>query len=189
MKFGKYLEAEQVPEWAKMYVDYDGLKQIIKTIAAAIEKHGPAPTEERLSLLRRASTYLGYDSLAIGSPTTAAGVEGISAAPGQPPSTGGNAAVSASASGSKQALQGASADRGGHCSRPNCVKCSHFHSIVSASPQIAMNMSAGNTGKVSATPLELAHGANIKIPLSAQDSFTESIRQRRAPISTDCISA
>ncbi|KAJ2112979.1 Xenotropic and polytropic retrovirus receptor 1 [Coemansia sp. RSA 922] len=189
MKFGKYLEAEQVPEWAKMYVDYDGLKQIIKTIAAAIEKHGPAPTEERLSLLRRASTYLGYDSLAIGSPTTAAGVEGISTAPGQPPSTGGNAAVSASASGSKQALQGASADRGGHCSRANCVKCSHFHSIVSASPQIAMNMSAGNTGKVSATPLELAHGANIKIPLSAQDSFTESIRQRRAPISTDCISA
>ncbi|KAJ2019799.1 Signal transduction protein [Coemansia sp. S680] len=189
MKFGKYLEAEQVPEWAKMYVDYDGLKQIIKTIAAAIEKHGPAPTEERLSLLRRASTYLGYDSFAIGSPTTAAGVEGISTAPGQPPSTGGNAAVSASASGSKQALQGASADRGGHCSRANCVKCSHFHSIVSASPQIAMNMSAGNTGKVSATPLELAHGANIKIPLSAQDSFTESIRQRRAPISTDCISA
>ncbi|KAJ2885452.1 Signal transduction protein [Coemansia aciculifera] len=188
MKFGKYLEAEQVPEWAKMYVDYDGLKQIIKTIAVAIEKHGPAPTEERLSLLRRASTYLGYDSLAIGSPT-AAGVDGDSAAPGQPPSTGGNAAVSASASGSKQALQGTSADRDGHCSRANCVKCSHFRSIVSASPQIAMDMSAGNTGKVSATPLELAHGANIKIPLSAQDSFTESIRQRRAPISIDCISA
>ncbi|KAJ1659647.1 Signal transduction protein, partial [Coemansia sp. RSA 25] len=52
-----------------------------------------------------------------------------------------------------------------------------------------MSMSAGNTGKVAATSLELAHGANIKIPLSAQDSFTEGIRQRRAPIATDCISA
>ncbi|KAJ2694554.1 Xenotropic and polytropic retrovirus receptor 1 [Coemansia sp. IMI 209128] len=188
MKFGKYLEAEQVPEWAKMYVDYDGLKQIIKTVAVAIEKRGPVLTEERLSLLKRASTYLGYDSLATGSPT-AAGMGGSSVSPGQPPVTGGNAAVSDSAPDSNRALQGVSADRSGNCSRANCAKCSHFRSIVSASPQIAMDMSAGNTGKVAATSLELAHGANIKIPLSAQDSFTESVRQRRAPISTDCISA
>ncbi|KAJ2444125.1 hypothetical protein GGF42_006405, partial [Coemansia sp. RSA 2424] len=187
MKFGKYLEAEQVPEWAKMYVDYDGLKQLIKAVAAAIEKRGSAPTEERLSLLRRASTYLGYDSLATDGPTIADTVG--NSAPRQSSSAGGNAIVSAPASGSKLALQGASTDRDGRCSRANCAKCSHFHSIVSASPQIAMSMSAGNTGKVVATSLELAHGANIKIPLSAQDSFTEGIRQRRAPIATDCISA
>ncbi|KAJ2747846.1 Signal transduction protein [Coemansia sp. BCRC 34301] len=187
MKFGKYLEAEQVPEWAKMYVDYDGLKQLIKAVAAAIEQRGPAPTGERLSLLRRASTYLGYDSLATGVQTNA-DTEGNSAL-GQPPGAGGGVAVSALASSSRQALQGTSADQDGRCPRANCVKCRHFNSIISASPQIAMNMSAGNTGKVAATSLELAHGANIKIPLSAQDSFTEGIRQRRAPIIVDCISA
>ncbi|KAJ2814975.1 hypothetical protein GGI24_006204, partial [Coemansia furcata] len=97
MKFGKYLEAEQVPEWAKMYVDYGGLKKIIKTVAAAIEKRGPVPTEERLSLLKRASTYLGYDSFATGCPTVAI-MEDNSDSPGLPSNAGGNAAVPASAS-------------------------------------------------------------------------------------------
>ncbi|KAJ2896946.1 Signal transduction protein, partial [Coemansia aciculifera] len=50
-------------------------------------------------------------------------------------------------------------------------------------------MSAGNTGKVASTSMELAHGVNIKIPFSARDSFTENIRLRRPQIATDCISA
>ncbi|KAJ1998639.1 hypothetical protein H4R26_005384, partial [Coemansia thaxteri] len=63
MKFGLYLEAEQVPEWEKMYVDYQGLKQLIKAVAVAIEKRGAGPADERFSLLNRTSTYLGYNSI------------------------------------------------------------------------------------------------------------------------------
>ncbi|KAJ2358056.1 hypothetical protein GGF43_001084, partial [Coemansia sp. RSA 2618] len=56
MKFGKYLEAEQVPEWAKMYVDYHGLKRAIKAIAAAMANQQRQTSAERMSLIRRAST-------------------------------------------------------------------------------------------------------------------------------------
>ncbi|KAJ2369714.1 hypothetical protein IW150_005087, partial [Coemansia sp. RSA 2607] len=52
MKFGKYLEAEQVPEWGKMYVDYKGLKKQAGIIAKAIEINSSGK-EERASLLRR----------------------------------------------------------------------------------------------------------------------------------------
>ncbi|KAJ1859965.1 hypothetical protein LPJ57_006814, partial [Coemansia sp. RSA 486] len=65
MKFGKYLEAEQVPEWEKMYVDYKGLKRQVKAVAAALSK-GAGTGDEQVSLLRRASTYLGYSSFSPG---------------------------------------------------------------------------------------------------------------------------
>ncbi|KAJ1962726.1 Signal transduction protein [Dipsacomyces acuminosporus] len=183
MKFGKYLEAEQVPEWQKMYVDYKGLKRRIKEIAAAMEKKRRQSSEERVSLLRRASTYLGYDSFSLGGPApTGSTVHPADDNEPDPTSHG---------TGTSNALQthdGHSSARAS-CSRISCDKCNHFGTIVSATPQIAMSMSAGNAGKISATPVDLAHGANIKIPLSAQDSFTETIRRRKAPATNKSISA
>ncbi|KAJ2303668.1 hypothetical protein IWW55_002809, partial [Coemansia sp. RSA 2706] len=179
MKFGKYLEAEQVPEWAKMYADYHGLKRQIKAVAAAMarqqlqQRHTSA---ERMSLIRRASTYLGYDSIQTG----ASPLSSDSASLGAAAQTGG--AASTSSAGLRSRL-GSCASHGSEAG------CSHFGNIVSATPQIAMTMSAGNSGKVAATPAELAQRANIKIPLSAQDSFTEGIRMRRSPVASHCVSA
>ncbi|KAJ2404957.1 Signal transduction protein [Coemansia sp. RSA 1935] len=178
MKFGKYLEAEQVPEWAKMYVDYHGLKRSVKAIAAAVANQQRHTSPERMSLIRRASTYLGYDSLQASdsiSPFSSDGSSGPNA-----PTSG-----AATASSAGQSLR----SRMGSCtSHSSEAGCSHFSSIVSASPQIAMSMSAGNSGKVATTPTELAQRANIKIPLSAQDTFTEGIRMRRSPVATNCMS-
>ena len=33
MKFSKLLDQESVPEWKKMYIDYKGLKHILKDVA------------------------------------------------------------------------------------------------------------------------------------------------------------
>ncbi|KAJ1846046.1 hypothetical protein LPJ73_004650, partial [Coemansia sp. RSA 2703] len=187
MKFGKYLEAEQVPEWGKMYVDYKGLKKQAGIIAKAIEINSSGK-EERASLLRRASTYLGYDSFSLGN-AEAAMSNSSSPSPVPFPESPSAPIPSAVATVPKQSLSRALADDSGCCSRTGCTKCSHFDGIVSASPQIAMNMSAGNMGKVASTSMALAHDANIKIPISAQDSFTDNIRQRRVPVASgDCLS-
>lgn len=39
MKFGHNLPRNQVPEWASSYINYKGLKKLIKTAAEA-QKHG-----------------------------------------------------------------------------------------------------------------------------------------------------
>ncbi|KAJ2805297.1 Xenotropic and polytropic retrovirus receptor 1 [Coemansia guatemalensis] len=168
MKFGKYLEAEQVPEWAKMYADYAGFKRAVKSIAAAIANQKSPQSGERMSLIRRTSEYLGYSTIKNSSISP---LPRCTSDPGSDP-------------------HHASDETTNCCS--NAAECSgsgHFGRIVSASPQIAMNMSAGNSGKVATTSMELVHGANIKIPMSAQDTFTEGIRTRRGPVANDCISS
>ncbi|PIA17821.1 EXS-domain-containing protein [Coemansia reversa NRRL 1564] len=168
MKFGKYLDAEQVPEWAKMYVDYVGLKRAVKSIAGAIANQKLPLSSERMSLIRRTSEYLGYSSIQN---------SGLSQLP-------------KSISAPSTDLHLAPEETTSCCSDiAECSGCGHFGRIVSASPQIAMNMSAGNSGRVATTSMELAHGANIKIPMSAQDTFTEGIRMRRGPVANNCISA
>jgi glycerophosphodiester phosphodiesterase len=42
MKFGHNLPRNQVPEWASSYINYKGLKKLIKTAAGAA-KHGEDP--------------------------------------------------------------------------------------------------------------------------------------------------
>lgn len=42
MKFGHDLPRNQVPEWASSYINYKGLKKLIKTAAEA-SKHGSEP--------------------------------------------------------------------------------------------------------------------------------------------------
>jgi hypothetical protein len=42
MKFGHNLQRNQVPEWAASYINYKGLKKLIKT-AADTSKDGSAP--------------------------------------------------------------------------------------------------------------------------------------------------
>ena len=42
MKFGHDLPRNQVPEWASSYINYKGLKKLIKTAAEA-SKHGLDP--------------------------------------------------------------------------------------------------------------------------------------------------
>lgn len=37
MKFGQNLPRNQVPEWASSYVDYNGLKKLIKVAEKAVE--------------------------------------------------------------------------------------------------------------------------------------------------------
>jgi hypothetical protein len=38
MKFAKYLHAESVPEWRKKYIDYKGLKKVLKRAQQALER-------------------------------------------------------------------------------------------------------------------------------------------------------
>jgi glycerophosphodiester phosphodiesterase len=42
MKFGHNLPRNQVPEWASLYIDYKGLKKLIKTAQEAV-KDGQDP--------------------------------------------------------------------------------------------------------------------------------------------------
>lgn len=42
MKFGHDLPRNQVPEWASSYINYKGLKRLIKTAAEALQ-HGLEP--------------------------------------------------------------------------------------------------------------------------------------------------
>lgn len=38
MKFGQNLPRNQVPEWARSYIDYKALKKLIKTAQTAIDE-------------------------------------------------------------------------------------------------------------------------------------------------------
>ena len=58
MKFGKYLEAKQRPEWRAHYLDYKGLKDLIKEAVAETERSGTttfSPRTTSLSVLRAGS--------------------------------------------------------------------------------------------------------------------------------------
>lgn len=58
MKFGKYLEARQRTEWRTQYVDYKGLKDLIKEAVAETERSGIvnfSPRTTSLSVLRAGS--------------------------------------------------------------------------------------------------------------------------------------
>ncbi len=58
MKFGKYLEAKQRTEWRTQYVDYKGLKDLIKEAVAETERSGTvnfSPRTTSLSVLRAGS--------------------------------------------------------------------------------------------------------------------------------------
>ncbi|KAJ2615771.1 Signal transduction protein [Coemansia sp. RSA 1804] len=214
MKFGKYLEAEQVPEWEKMYVNYRALKRLVKKIAAAREARLAAgASEERTSLLRRASTYLGYNSIGIqsdsGSSPTGGPTESNTSSVGPMQSVGGPLpspppvlARTHPMPGSpttcqrillqqqqheqnEQGKNGTDTGDGerGYCADAGCTSCNHFNSVVSATPQLALSMSAANSGRVGTVSADLAHSANIKLPISAQDTFSETVRRRsRTPI-------
>jgi len=55
MKFGKYLEKQTRPEWRAYYLDYNGLKDLLKESARAAETAGPAafsPRTTSLSIVR-----------------------------------------------------------------------------------------------------------------------------------------
>jgi glycerophosphodiester phosphodiesterase len=51
MKFGKYLESKQRPEWVKYYVNYKGLKDLIKQAQQESEKAGEASFSPRTTSL------------------------------------------------------------------------------------------------------------------------------------------
>lgn len=58
MKFGKYLESKQRPEWRTHYLDYKGLKDLIKEAVAETERSGTttfSPRTTSLSVLRAGS--------------------------------------------------------------------------------------------------------------------------------------
>jgi SPX domain protein involved in polyphosphate accumulation len=59
MKFGKYLESKQRAEWRTQYLDYKGLKDLIKEAVAETERSGPvtfSPRTTSLSVLRAGSS-------------------------------------------------------------------------------------------------------------------------------------
>jgi len=57
MKFGNYLEQQARPEWQASYIDYKGLKDLIKESAKEAETSGPtafSPRTTSLSIARAA---------------------------------------------------------------------------------------------------------------------------------------
>lgn len=57
MKFGKYLDKQAKEEWRSFYLDYKGLKDLIKESARQAETSGPAafsPRTTSLSIVRAA---------------------------------------------------------------------------------------------------------------------------------------
>jgi SPX domain protein involved in polyphosphate accumulation len=55
MKFGKYLEKQAKEEWRAFYLDYKGLKDLIKDSAKQAEASGPtafSPRTTSLSIVR-----------------------------------------------------------------------------------------------------------------------------------------
>lgn len=57
MKFGKYLEKQANEDWRAFYLDYKGLKDLIKESAKEAETSGPAafsPRTTSLSIARAA---------------------------------------------------------------------------------------------------------------------------------------
>ncbi len=59
MKFGRYLEKQAKESWRSFYLDYKGLKDLIKESAKEAETSGPAafsPRTTSLSIVRAAKT-------------------------------------------------------------------------------------------------------------------------------------
>jgi len=50
MKFGRNLPRNQVPEWASAYIDYNGLKKLIKTAAEASKNGSELDLAGRVSV-------------------------------------------------------------------------------------------------------------------------------------------
>lgn len=50
MKFGRNLPRHQVPEWASSYIDYTGLKKLIKTAAEASNENSELDLAGRVSV-------------------------------------------------------------------------------------------------------------------------------------------
>jgi len=49
MKFGRNLPRNQVPEWASSYINYKGLKKLIKAAAETAKSGQPVDTAGRVS--------------------------------------------------------------------------------------------------------------------------------------------
>uniref|UniRef100_A0A7N1A6T9 Uncharacterized protein n=2 Tax=Kalanchoe fedtschenkoi TaxID=63787 RepID=A0A7N1A6T9_KALFE len=52
MKFGKELQAQQVPEWQDAYMNYNFLKKLLKDVTHFKQQHKPAGLARRVSLYR-----------------------------------------------------------------------------------------------------------------------------------------
>jgi SPX domain protein involved in polyphosphate accumulation len=50
MKFGRHLPRNQVPEWASSYINYKGLKKLIKTAAEASNESSELDLAGRVSV-------------------------------------------------------------------------------------------------------------------------------------------
>jgi glycerophosphodiester phosphodiesterase len=50
MKFGRNLPRNQVPEWASSYINYKGLKKLIKTAAEALNESSELDLAGRVSV-------------------------------------------------------------------------------------------------------------------------------------------
>lgn len=48
MKFSNTLEATMLPEWRQYYIDYKGLKKVLKQVCTAV----PAPATSSLTVLQ-----------------------------------------------------------------------------------------------------------------------------------------
>lgn len=48
MKFGRNLPRNQVPEWASSYINYKGLKKLIKSAAETVKSGEPVDTAGRV---------------------------------------------------------------------------------------------------------------------------------------------
>lgn len=53
MKFGHYLELNLIPEWKSWYVDYGGLKAVLKEIKQERRQSDAGEQEEEGSFVRR----------------------------------------------------------------------------------------------------------------------------------------
>ena len=50
MKFGRNLPRNQVPEWASSYINYNGLKKLIKTAAETSKENSELDLAGRVSV-------------------------------------------------------------------------------------------------------------------------------------------
>ncbi|KAG6659294.1 hypothetical protein I3843_03G020700 [Carya illinoinensis] len=65
MKFGKEFESQMVQEWQKAYMDYNGLKTVLKDILRFKQRNASTPVAStpRRSLKRRMSLYRAFSGL------------------------------------------------------------------------------------------------------------------------------
>jgi len=66
MKFGQNLSRNQVPEWSSSYIDYKGLKKLIKSAAAkAVENGGDADLAGSSTFSTTVSSSTDYNKVSI----------------------------------------------------------------------------------------------------------------------------